>query len=214
MTTAVGPDPDAGATPGPPAPEPAGWSPAALGTLAAIAGTIVRGDEARRARLAAAALDLAADPAQVRQLKLVLAAFESRAANLLLTGRAVRFRDLDQPAREAYLLAWATSRIPQRRTAYQGLKRLLAFLAYADPGETGSNPRLAAIGFDVVPEPVTPDPTPIRPLDLASLAAQAPGADDPLVLEADVVVVGSGAGGGVVAADLAHAGRSVVVLEA
>src|SRR5829696_2616952 len=213
MTTAATPVPPTPVVPGPPAPDPEGWSPAALATLAAIGETIVRGDADRRARLAAAALDLAADPAQVRQLKLVLRAFESPALNLVLTGRRIRFSDLDQPAREAYLLAWATSRIAQRRTAYQGLKRLLAFLAYADPGETGVNPRLATIGFDDVPEPVTTDPTPIRPLDLRAIADRT-ASGEALVLDADVVVVGSGAGGGVVAADLAHAGRSVVVLEA
>jgi choline dehydrogenase-like flavoprotein len=213
MTTVPAPVPPTPVVAGPPAPEPAGWSPTVLATLAAIGETIVRGDADRRARLAAAALDLAADPAQVRQLKLVLLAFESRAANLLLTGRPVRFSDLDQPAREAYLLAWATSRIPQRRSAYQGLKRLLAFLAYADPGETGVNPRHAAIGFDDAPEPLTADPTPIVPLDLRGPAARTP-AGEPLLLDADVVIVGSGAGGGVAAADLAHAGRSVVVLEA
>jgi choline dehydrogenase-like flavoprotein len=198
---------------GPPTPEPAGWSPAALRTLSLVAETIAAGGGERRARLAAAALDLAADPAQVAQLKLVLRAFDNRAANLLLTGRPVRFSDLDDAGREGYLLAWATSRLPQRRTAYQGLKRLLAFLAYADPGETGDNPRLRAIGFDVEPEPVTADPTPIRPFDLAAIAARTPPGEA-MVLEADVVVVGSGAGGGVIAAEAARAGRSVVVLEA
>ncbi len=211
MTAAADPAP---ARPvGPPTPDPVGWSPAALRTLALVAETIAAGDGERRARLAAAALDLAADPAQVVQLKLVLRAFETRAANLLLTGRPTRFSDLDQAAREAYLLAWATSRIPQRRTAYQGLKRLLAFLAYADPGETGDNPRLRAIGFDVVPEPVTADPTPIRPVDLGPVAARTPPGEA-MVLDADIVIVGSGAGGGVIAAEAARAGRSVVVLEA
>jgi choline dehydrogenase-like flavoprotein len=198
---------------GPPTPDPTGWSVAALRTLTLVAETISAGDGERRARLAAAALDLAADPAQVLQLKLVLRAFESRAANLLLIGRPTRFRDLDLAGREAYLLRWATSRVPQRRTAYQGLKRLLAFLAYADPGATGDNPRLRAIGYDDEPEPVTPDPTPIRPSDLAGVAATTPPGQA-LVLDADIVIVGSGAGGGVIAAEAARAGRSVVVLEA
>ena len=58
---------------------------------------------------------------------------------------------------------------------------------------------------------MTADPTPIGRSTCRSTA----GVErEPLALEADVVVVGSGAGGGVVAADLSHAGRSVVVLEA
>jgi choline dehydrogenase-like flavoprotein len=198
---------------GPPTPQPAGWSDAALATLALVSETLVAGDGRRPARLAAAGLDIAADPAQVLQLKLVLRAFESPVANVLLTGRPVRFGDLDQAARERYLQAWATSAIPQRRTAYQGLKRLLAFLAYADPGEEGDNPRLAAIGYRHRPEPVTADPTPIRPLDLGTLATGL-AADGDITIEADVAIVGSGAGGGVIAAELARAGRSVVVLEA
>ncbi len=198
---------------GPPTPVPAGWSADELDTLTAVADTFVSGTAHRRARLAADALNLAADPDQVLQLRLVLRAFDSRLANLLLTGRAVRFRRLDLAGRERYLLGWATSRVPQRRAAYQGLKRLLAFLAYADPGEAGENPRLAEIGFEHRPEPVTAAPTPIVPLDVRYLAATTPG-DGPIVLEADAVVVGSGAGGGVVAADLAWGGRSVVVLEA
>lgn len=200
MTTT---QPDRGAEP------PAGWSAAELSTLAAVAETFVRGGAQRRARLCAAALDAAVDPSQVRLLRLVLRAFENRVANLALTGRPVAFRDLSPAAREQYLLSWATSRLPDRRGAYQAFKRLLTFLAYADPGETGRNPLLDAIGFTEPPERVTADPTPIRPLRVEP-DARSRG----VVLDADVVVVGSGAGGGVVAADLAAAGRSVVVLEA
>ena len=159
---------------GPPTPDPVGWSKGELETLTAVADTFAAGDAPRRARLAADAMNLAADPDQVLQVRLVLRAFDSRLANLLLTGHAARFRALDLPGREAYLLGWARSRIPQRRTAYQGLKRLLTFIAYADPGSGGGNSRLASTGYEHRPEPVTDDPTPIVPFDLRPAAAAAP----------------------------------------
>src|SRR5260370_22301157 len=49
-----------------------------------------------------------------------------------------------------------------------------------------------------------PEPKPIEPV----------GLDADLTLEADVVVIGSGAGGAVIAAELAQRGASVVVVEA
>ena len=88
----------------------------------------------------------------------------------------------------------------------------MTFLAYADPGADASgNPRHAVIGYEPERPPVTADRTPIGPF---ALPFDEGAADEPITLEADVVVVGSGAGGGVVAAALAEAGRSVVVLEA
>lgn len=197
-----------------PAPVTAGWTNAQLATLAELAETFVRGGAVRRSGLAAEALVRAADPAQVRQLKLVLRLFESRLANLLLTGRPVAFRDRSPAERERVLLAWAGSRLALRRSAYQAFRKLLTFLAYADPGPPGvPNPIHPVIGYTPDRPPVTTSLTAIRPLEVHDPPTGSV-AGDLLVLQADVVIVGSGAGGGVIAAELTRAGRSVVVVEA
>src|SRR5215207_4821837 len=152
---------------GPPSTVPPGWSAADLATVADLAETFVRGGSVRRANLAAEALSRAADPAQVRQLRLVLRLLESHVVNLLLTGRPVPFRDRSPADRERVLLGWAHSRLPLRRSAFQAFRKLLTFLAYADPGPPGSaNPLHAAIGY--VPErpPVASPLATIRPLDI------------------------------------------------
>ena len=185
------------------------WTDAELATLAELAETFVRGGAVRRAGLAADGLLAAADPEQISQLRLVLRLIQSPAANLVLTGRPSRFRDLSPTAREAYLLGWGRSSLALKRAAFTGYRTLLTFLAYADPGTSGAgNPLLAAIGYHPDDPPITAEPTTVRTTELP-----APTGDE-IVLEADVVVVGSGAGGGVVAAEAAAAGRSVVILEA
>ncbi len=190
----------------------ASWTARELATLARLAASFVAGDDGeRRAGLTSQALERAADPSQVAQLRLVLRAMESRAANFALGAGPTPFSAMSDEARERYLLTWAHSRIPQRRTVFGSLRKLMTFLAYADPGENGVQPRHATIGYLPDRPPVTAEPTTIVP---HALPLRVGDLDSPIHLEADVVVVGSGAGGGVVAAALAGAGRSVVVLEA
>ncbi len=185
-----------------------------MATLATVAETFVPGDAERRARLAVDALAAGTDPDDIARLRRALRLFEIPFVNLVLAGRPTRFGDMSPANRERYLLGWATSRIMDRRVAFQALKRLLCFLAYADPGADGTNPRLDRIGYVPDLDVLTDEPTTIRP-ELVTRTTEGLGAPSSTVtLEADVVIVGSGAGGGVVACELAEAGRSVIVLEA
>ena len=192
-----------------PSAAPPGWSDRELATLASLAETFVRGGATRRAGLMAQAIDRL-DPTQARQLRLVLRLVENRAANLVLARRWSTFRDLPQATRERFVVAWGESRLAPRRSAYQVFKRLSCFLAYADPGDSVGDPLWAEIGYRPPIQPVTAEPTPIVAFDPGPTVA----GDGPATIDADAIVVGSGAGGGLVAAELARAGRSVVVLEA
>jgi choline dehydrogenase-like flavoprotein len=87
------------------------------------------------------------------------------------------------------------------------LRALTALLFYAVPDEDGSNPNWEMIGYPgALSAPPSPEEAPktIAVEDVAGAEA---------TLSADVCVVGSGAGGAVVAARCAEAGRSVLVLE-
>ena len=100
------------------------------------------------------------------------------------------------------LASWSTSRLSFKRKAFQALKRLIAIVHYAD-APAGTNPTWAAISYPGPLGPPPPTPKRITPISLAT----------DTTLDADVVIVGSGAGGGVMAGELAQAGRNVVVLE-
>jgi choline dehydrogenase-like flavoprotein len=113
-----------------------------------------------------------------------------------------RFSALPPERREAALLAWCDSRVTQRRTAFQALRKAVLTSYYLAP----DNPAWRRIGYAGPPGPPANGPL---PRTLAPLAV-----DRDAELECDVCVVGSGAGGGTAAAVLAAAGLDVVVLEA
>ncbi len=108
-------------------------------------------------------------------------------------------------AREAIVLAFLDAG-PEPLAGLSSLRGLVGLLFYGLPDAAGRNPNWPAIGY---PGPVSAAPDVPKTIHVSR-----PEDGDTLTLEADVVVVGSGAGGGVIAAELAQAGREVVVLEA
>jgi choline dehydrogenase-like flavoprotein len=95
---------------------------------------------------------------------------------------------------------------PEATAGAQALVGLSLFFAYSLPDPTtGVSPFWAEFGY---PGPGAP------PEPLPKVAAAVVPDGDEAAYEADAVVVGSGAGGGVIAAALAEAGQHVIVLEA
>ena len=151
----------------------------------------------------AVALAIAAlAPRQARELRFFLAFLDTRGFMLLAAGRASAFASLAPDAREAALLTMSRHPWPVIRTGFQALKRLAAFLFYSAVGEDGTNPAHAAIGYGPPPSP--------RPCRSRLTVTTEAGSGQ----SADVCIIGSGAGGSVVAAALAANGRQVLILEA
>lgn len=135
-------------------------------------------------------------------IRLFLSLFSASPAGLLLTGSARPFIALSQAKREQYLLALANSLVGPFRQGFQGLKRLAGLLYFSALDKQGVNPNWTVLDY-AAPAPPPATPAPITPLEITG----------DTTLEADVVVIGSGSGGGVVAGELAMTGKSVIVLE-
>jgi choline dehydrogenase-like flavoprotein len=140
---------------------------------------------------------------QRNELKQFLRLLDNRFAALAMGGPMRPVTSMSPQERERLLASLSMSRMAQIRTAFQAVKRLSSFLFYSLSDETGTSKVLGALGYAPSRNPSSRAPR----LDVATVSSGS-------MLDADVCIVGSGAGGGVVAAALTRKGMSVVVLEA
>ncbi|MET0567016.1 MAG: GMC family oxidoreductase [Acidimicrobiia bacterium] len=138
-----------------------------------------------------------------KDLALFLRLLDSAAGGLVLFGRAAKFTNMAPDRRAAALLAMEGNRVEIVRKGVRALKTLAAFLWVTTDDPDRPPTAWAAMRY---PGPDGPPPT-------APKAITTEGVSRDSTIECDVVVIGSGAGGGTAAAVLTAAGLEVTVLE-
>ena len=143
------------------------------------------------------------EPDERSAVRLFLKLLETPLVNLALGRIPRRFSAMSPHERETYLQRLIKSPVSAIALGLGGLKRLGTLMFYSLPSPEGPNPIWPVIGYQAPTAPPQTD----RVLTLTPITGST-------TLEADVCIIGSGAGGGVVAAEASAAGKRVLVLEA
>jgi choline dehydrogenase-like flavoprotein len=148
--------------------------------------------------------------AQQKEFGQLLDLLGSRLLGLTWLGPLKPITALTPEQRETLLQKWALSPVPQLRKGFASLKNATSLLYYGRSTPDAPNPNWPAIGYPgppaspaSLPDERPDDERPIQPLTF----------ERDVTLSCETVVVGSGAGGGVVAGELAASGQDVIVVE-
>ncbi|MEL6823102.1 MAG: GMC family oxidoreductase N-terminal domain-containing protein, partial [Calditrichota bacterium] len=142
-------------------------------------------------------------PEDIKEFKQLLFLLGSPLLGITWFGPPKSILNLSQDQREKLMISWCNSRINDLRKAFQTLKKLTCFIYYGYSDDQ-PNPNWEAIGYPgpLAEESPVPEPS-IQPISLPENGR----------LSCEVLVIGSGAGGGVAAGELAEAGQDVIVVE-
>lgn len=142
------------------------------------------------------------------ELLLALKIMSTSLGCFVLTGYFQPFNLLSSAARRTAMGGLRDSPILQKRAIYHAMKRLVGFFLLSATSESNkTNPSWSALKYEpastIHPSPIPPSSAPLFDLPIS----------DEGEIECDVVIIGSGAGGGMMGYQLAKAGFTVLVVE-
>ncbi|GAA6059993.1 hypothetical protein JCM10212_001151 [Sporobolomyces blumeae] len=142
----------------------------------------------------------------VESIAMAMSLLSTRAGTLVLAGHSTAFPDLTTEQREAILKSWRTSSIPILRKIFRGVVAIALYVAYNIYDDN-----LLATGYPAFGDKDRyKDPARQRkhyPYEFETISTPFQ------VFDTDMLIVGSGAGGGVVASELSKKGWRVTVVE-
>ena len=150
-------------------------------------------------------------------INLFLTLLSTRPGTLALTGYVGPFAQIDRATREKIIFGWFTSRLTLLRKASVGLKGIVLLVYYRN-----HQPAWEAIGYpdgradDWTRPALGGETAPATPaydykFENEKIAAQPSGSE--IIVDTEVLVVGSGSGGGVAASYLAQRGVRTLVVD-
>ncbi|KAI8149011.1 hypothetical protein BJV82DRAFT_590367 [Fennellomyces sp. T-0311] len=146
-------------------------------------------------------------PHKQQELQTILNVLASPVGTFALTRHYQKFSALSRQEREAVFLSWKSSILPPLVTLYGTFAGLTCTALYRNP----ECPAYKAIGYQDR-DPVRSQPD-YQPPNVTERLPMLTVKDIENLARLDAIIIGSGAGGGVCAAELAQAGQSVLVIE-